>query len=89
MKNITSIITCAVLLLFASNLQAQKGTIRGSVIDDENGEPLIGAIVIIAGTSNGAAADLDGKFSISAEAGVYELQVSYVSYQTLTIKDVT
>jgi TonB-dependent receptor len=89
MKNITSIITCAILLLFASNMKAQKGTIRGSVIDDENGEPLIGAIVIISGTSNGAAADLDGKFSISAEAGVYELQVSYVSYQTLTIKDVT
>jgi hypothetical protein len=89
MRKIFTTLLSICFLFIGGNLSAQKGTIRGSVIDDENGEPLIGAIVIIAGTSNGAAADLDGKFSISAEAGVYELQVSYVSYQTLTIKDVT
>lgn len=88
MKKTTATLSVFVFLLFSLSAFAQKGTIRGSVIDDETGEPLIGAIVLIAGTSNGAAADLDGKFSILADPGTYELQVSYVSYNTTSIKDV-
>jgi len=88
MRKIYSIVLVISLILTGGSLFAQKGTIRGSVIDNETGEPLIGAIVIIAGTSNGAAADLDGQFSISVDAGTFELQVSYVSYQTTAIKDV-
>ncbi len=64
--------------------QAETGTVTGSVYDSE-GEPLIGATVMVKGTSNGAATDFDGNFSIKGAAGK-EITISYVGYQTLTIK---
>ncbi|MDE6631862.1 MAG: carboxypeptidase-like regulatory domain-containing protein, partial [Muribaculaceae bacterium] len=64
--------------------QAETGTVTG-VITDSEGEPLIGASVIVKGTSNGTATDLDGKFSLTGAAGK-ELQISYVGYQTITVK---
>ena len=65
---------------------AQKGTIRGTVYDDGNGEPLIGVTVVIDGTTIGSATDFDGKFEIQVEPGVYTIKVSYVSYAVLTIE---
>lgn len=81
-------LTLLLAILFSFQVNAQKGTIRGSVIDAVTGEPLIGAIVMIENTTIGAAADLDGKFSIINAPGVYNLKVSYVSYQTLTVEQV-
>lgn len=66
-----------------------QGIIRVSVFDNENGEPLIGANVIISGTTTGDVTDLDGKTSLEGlEEGTYSLQVSYVSYQPQTIEEV-
>ncbi len=48
--------------------QAETGTVTGSVYDSE-GEPLIGATVMVKGTSNGAATDFDGNFTIKGAAG--------------------
>jgi len=70
---------------FSIATYAQRGTIRGTVIEDSNGEPLFGVTVQIKGTTNGAITDFDGKFSISAAPGTYDLQVSFVSFQTVTI----
>ena len=64
---------------------AQSGTIRGTVIEDSNGEPLFGVTVQIKGTTNGAITDFDGKFEIKASPGTYDLQASFVSFQTVTI----
>lgn len=71
--------------LFAS---AQDGIIRGTVIDGENGEPVIGATILIKELSTGTATDIDGQFSLDLAPGTYSLQVSYVSYQTLTIESI-
>jgi TonB-dependent receptor len=74
------------LTLFCFNVSmAQKGTIRGTVIDDETGEPMFSVTVVIKGTTNGAVTDFDGKFEISADPGVYDLTASFVSYQTIEI----
>jgi outer membrane receptor protein involved in Fe transport len=62
-----------------------KGIIRGSVFDDLTGEALIGVTVQVKSTNSGTVSDFDGKFNISLAAGTYDLQVSYVSYQTITI----
>ena len=62
----------------------ETGTVTGVVTDSE-GEPLIGATVMVKGTNIGAATDLDGKFSLTAPLGK-ELVISYVGYQTKTIK---
>lgn len=62
----------------------QKITVKGYVAD-ENGEPMIGATVMQAGTKNGTSTDLDGKFSISVPANA-TLQFSYVGYKAQTVK---
>lgn len=67
---------------------AQNGIIRGTVIDDATGETVIGANISIKETSAGAVSDLDGQFSIEIEPGVYNLQVTYIGYQALTIEEI-
>lgn len=71
--------------LFASATFAQKGNIRGTVIEDSSGEPLFSVTVAIIGTTNGSITDFDGKFDISVEPGVYDIKASFVSYRTVTI----
>ncbi len=72
------------LVLGASVLSAQNLTVKGTVLD-ANKEPVIGAAVMQAGTSNGAACDVDGKFTITVPSGA-ELVVSAIGYETLTVK---
>lgn len=77
------------LLSFSFVAQAQKGTIRGQIIDNETGEGLIGATAQIKGTTNGGVTDFDGNYTIiNLAPGSYEIQVSYVSYQSKTITGV-
>lgn len=77
---------CLVLVFSAS--MAQNGTIRGTVIDDETGETIIGANVAVLEPLTGTSTDLDGKFSISIAPGTYKLRVSFISYQNITIDNV-
>ena len=48
-----------------SNAVAQTGTVRTTVYDDETGEALIGASVVVVGTTQGTVTDLDGKAAIT------------------------
>lgn len=77
-----------VFALFSTMVLAQKGKIRGTIIDGANGEPMYGVTVVIQGTTNGAATDFDGAFEINADAGTYNLQASFISYKTITISGV-
>lgn len=66
---------------------AVKGASRkvtGTVLD-ETGEPMIGATVLVKGTSNGAATDVDGNYSIMVD-GAATLLVSYVGYVPAEVK---
>jgi TonB-dependent receptor len=68
---------------------AQNGTIRGTVIDDVSGETIIGASVLVVNKpGTGAVTDLDGAFSIDIAPGTYELKISYIGMQTLTISGI-
>ncbi|MGB2174688.1 MAG: TonB-dependent receptor plug domain-containing protein, partial [Flavobacteriaceae bacterium] len=62
---------------------AQQRTISGTV-SDENGLPLLGATVIISGTSTGTTTDFDGNYKINANTGDV-LSFSYVGYQSQNI----
>src|SRR5699024_680623 len=66
----------------------QEGTIRGKVTGAADGEPLIGANILVKGASNEASTDLDGKFDIEVPSGTYDLRISYVSYKSVTIRGV-
>lgn len=58
----------------------QNRTVKGQVTD-ENGEPMIGVTVRVAGGKNAAVTDIDGNFSIAAQAGDM-LELSYIGYAT-------
>lgn len=68
---------------FAFPALAQKITVTGTVIDPE-GEPLIGASVLVQGETMGTATDLDGRYSLSVPADG-TLVFSYVGYETQEI----
>lgn len=63
---------------------AQTSGIDG-IVTDPNGEPLIGATVMVKGTNTAAVTDLDGKFSIKAKPGD-TLQITYVGFQKQLVK---
>ena len=58
----------------------QDRTVSGT-ITDENGEPIIGASVMVTETNQGTITDMDGKFSVNASKGNH-LKVSYIGYET-------
>ena len=62
---------------------AQTQTVEGVVISEEDNEPVIGASVLVKGTSIGASTDIEGKFSISRiPASAKTLQVFYIGMET-------
>ncbi|MEM1119083.1 MAG: TonB-dependent receptor [Bacteroidota bacterium] len=77
----------AVLAVATISLQAQT-TVSGVVTDAELGDPLIGANVIITGTTVGASTDLDGNFSITSDTPLpWDLEISYTGFaqQNVTV----
>lgn len=74
MKNKLSLLLLAGLV--SLSLQAEQ--FSGLVLD-ANGEPVIGASVVVKGTSNGTVTDFDGLFRLDAPAGAI-LQVSYIGF---------
>lgn len=67
-----------------SMVQAQ--TIRGTITDAGNGEPIIGASVLEKNTeNNGTTTDFDGKFELTAQTETPVLVISYVGYQTIEV----
>jgi outer membrane receptor for ferrienterochelin and colicin len=68
---------------------AQNGTIGGQVLDVKTNEAIIGANVVIQGTTVGGSTDLDGNFIINnVKPGTYTLVVSYIAYKSQVIADV-
>lgn len=71
------------VLLAAATLSAQNKTVTGVVLD-ETGQGVIGAGVMIKGTANGVATDLDGKFQISCPPGTV-LVITSIGFQAAEI----
>ena len=62
----------------AVDIVQQQGSIKGTVVDDK-GEPVIGANVLVVGTSVGTITDIDGVFKINAKAGA-KLKITFIGY---------
>ena len=73
---------CA-LVLSAGSLLAQNIAVTGKVVD-KNNEPIIGAYVVVAGTSTGTSTGVDGGYSITAPANG-TLQFTCIGYKTLEV----
>ena len=73
----------SLMLLFAGTAWAQTA-VTGTVVSEEDGQPVIGASVKVSGTNVGAVTDVNGRFSITVPDGK-RLTVSYVGMQTKTV----
>jgi len=86
MKKLTTLFFAIIMTtgLFAQNM---SGKISGSVTSD--GQPLVGANVIIEGTSSGAATDEAGTYYVfDVQPGIYTLRVNYIGYKSQIVSNV-
>ncbi len=81
----TLLFICITLLCSLIDVNAQS-TIRGKLIDSKNGEPLIGATIIVAGSSIGTVSDFDGAFILKIEKTLpLDLEIRYTGYASKKI----
>lgn len=68
-----------------TNVVQQAGTCTG-VVKDANGEAVIGASVVVKGTTNGVITDIDGNFILSNVKSGDIISISYIGYSTKEVK---
>ena len=71
-------------LVFSVQVFAQAITVKG-VVKDSAGEPVIGANVVVVGTTNGTITDFDGNFTIKANKNA-KLEISFIGYKNTVVK---
>ena len=84
MEKVQRLFFVALFSVLAIEASAQSKTISGTVLD-KTGESVIGASVVVKGTTNGSITDFEGKFTISNVPDNGTIQVSFVGYKTLDI----
>lgn len=81
-KHLKLLTTLAASLLLCVQAMAQTIEVKGTIVGKNDGEPLIGAGIVEAGTTNGTISDYDGNFTLKVAAGAI-LEFSYIGYQTV------
>lgn len=85
-KNALVIILWSILVLVSSTLYAQsKGVLNGVLRDKEKGETVIGATISIPGTPIGTVSDIDGKYQLVLNPGIYRVEIHAVGYTPIEI----
>lgn len=82
--NLKSLMLMALFTVLSSFAFAQR-TITGIVKDGENKEPLIGAAVVVTGTTKGTLTDIDGKYELQVPNDATTLTFSFTGYASLTV----
>lgn len=87
---ILTLLICTLILLTGNLVFAgTTGKIAGKVTDNSTGEALIGANILIVGTTIGASTDVDGNyFIINIPPGEYQVKASMISYSSFTVQNV-
>ena len=73
------------LFLFVGSALAQT-KVSGTVLSQEDGQPIIGAAVQVLGTQTGMLTDVNGKFSIVLPEGKKTLRISYLGYESKDVE---
>jgi TonB-dependent starch-binding outer membrane protein SusC len=73
------------LFTVLSNFAFAQRAVTGIVKDADSGETLVGASVVVTGTTKGTLTDLDGKYELQVPADAASLTFSYTGYSNLTI----
>ena len=79
-----SVMDSKIIIVPTSHYSQQRKLLSGAILDDK-GEPVIGATILVKGTTNGTVTDLDGKFSLEVSLD-NTLEVSFVGYKTQLLK---
>jgi TonB-dependent Receptor Plug Domain. len=86
---LTLLLLLGLVFLSAIGLAGTTGKIAGTITDKSNGEPIVGANVVVLGTSLGASTDINGEYSIlSIPPGIYQVQISCIGYRKIVMTDV-
>lgn len=83
MKKLLLLLTAIVTLALSG--YAQDRTVSGTVVDENNGDALVGATVMPLGGGQGTATDIDGNFTLTVPPRVKEIKVTYVGYKSATV----
>ncbi len=84
-RNLIHFLLVAVMAVCSVSAFAQTTTVKGQLVDAETGEPLVGAAVMVEGTTQGSVTDIDGYFKQSVAANA-TLVFKYVGYKDLRQK---
>ena len=76
-----------IILLFVllSVYRVSGQVVSGTVVDSSNGEPLIGAAVVLLNSQNGVITDLDGHFELTSVPKEGQIEISYLGYKTQVV----
>jgi iron complex outermembrane recepter protein len=84
LKQISKLLTL-LLVVFGTTFTFAQRKISGNVIDASTKEAIIGATVVVKGTSAGTVTDADGNYSLSVAATAKTIEVTYVGYESQVI----
>jgi TonB-linked SusC/RagA family outer membrane protein len=85
MKRIIQSTMLICMLFFIKTVNAQDRSVSGTIVDQEDNQPLSGVSVLVKSTSIGTTTDADGKFTVRVPTGKNQLEISYAGYQKQTI----
>lgn len=89
MKTVTDFFCALILVASVPGIAQTTSSISGKLTDGSNGEPVVGANVVVVGTQLGAAAGLDGTFLIKdVPIGIYTLRFSSIGYGAKLVNNV-
>ncbi|MDP4238018.1 MAG: carboxypeptidase-like regulatory domain-containing protein, partial [Bacteroidota bacterium] len=85
MRKLTFLLTC-LLLVGIGLVNAQSKSITGNVFSADDGQPVIGATVMVKGTTLGTITDADGKFKINLPGNAKTLLISFIGMKTVEVE---
>jgi len=84
MRKLKFLLTCLIMVSF-SLVSAQTKTASGTVFSTEDGQPIIGASVIVKGTTQGTTTNVDGRYSLAVPTSAKTLIISYVGMKSVEV----
>jgi len=84
MRKLTFLLAC-LFLVGVGLVHAQSRSVSGKVLSDEDGQPIIGATILVKGTTSGTITDTDGDFTVSLQGNAKNLVISYVGMKTADV----
>lgn len=85
MRKLTFLLAC-LFLIGVGLVHAQSRSVSGKVLSAEDGQPIIGATVVVKGTNTGAITGVDGDFNIAVSGNAKTLVISYVGMKTTEVE---